>query len=253
MKTIADAIAFLTSSRLHATRSGETAARRFAAAGMSEIHPLHAAPGSEPLYARRSACSLAIAFRLFPRGRIFRLLAGSFLCLLFSIGYSRTAEASHYRGASVSYAINANGVVSVTVYSAWRTGSGVTEDTTFSVFSGSAGSGTNYGTMTLAATVNPYSSGTELGGEAFFVKKDVYTMNFTGKAAGAYYAYWTSGSWVGGINNEPQGSWGEEIKIVYTPGVASAGPTMIPATIDIIGRGYNYAQISIAATRTEPP
>ena len=102
-------------------------------------------------------------------------------------------------------------------------------------------------TKNVGLTINPYTSGTELGGEAYFVKKEVFTFSLNGQSAGNYYAYLRSSAWVAGIVNGNTnagngGSWGEELQVAYTPGTASAGPTMLPATIDIIGRGYPYTQ-----------
>ena len=102
-------------------------------------------------------------------------------------------------------------------------------------------------TKNVGLTINPYTSGTELGGEAYFVKKEVFTFSLNGQSAGNYYAYWRSSAWVAGIVNGNTnagngGSWGEELQVAYTSGTASAGPTMLPATIDIIGRGYPYTQ-----------
>ncbi|MBL9143545.1 MAG: hypothetical protein JNM99_07650 [Verrucomicrobiaceae bacterium] len=98
-------------------------------------------------------------------------------------------------------------------------------------------------TQNTAATVNPFTSGTEFGGALYFVKKEVFTFSLNGQANGIYYAWWNSNAWVAGIQNAvDQNSWSVQLKIAYTAGVASAGPTMLPATIDLIGRGYPYSQ-----------
>ena len=52
------------------------------------------------------------------------------------------AFASHYRGAAASYTINSSGLVTVTAYTAWRTGSGVSEAVSFDIYTGSAATGT---------------------------------------------------------------------------------------------------------------
>ncbi|MBB5040074.1 DUF7453 family protein [Prosthecobacter dejongeii] len=149
------------------------------------------------------------------------------------------SEASHYRGGAASYSINSSGLVTVTVYTGW----GSFVDTPFfQVYTGSGATGTSLGSMTLATAVNPFSTGTEFGGAAYTIRKDTFTFNLNGRAAGFYYAWWSSNNWVSGINNVPESTWSLELKIAYTPGQASAGPTMIPATIDIIGRGFPYTQ-----------
>lgn len=153
--------------------------------------------------------------------------------------------ASHYRGAAASYTIDSSGLVTVTAYTAWRTASGISELVSFRVYTGSGATGTLMGTMTqnTGATVNPFTSGTEFGGSPYFVKKEVFTFSLSGQANGIYYAWWGSSAWVAGIQNAvDQNSWSVQLKIAYTAGVASAGPTMLPATIDIIGRGNAYTQ-----------
>ncbi len=155
---------------------------------------------------------------------------------LFPVGL----EASHYRGGAASYTINASGVVTVTVYTGWVSTSVGTP--TYRIHTGSGGTGTNLGSMTAGTPVNPFATGTELGGSGYTVRKDTFTYNLSGQVAGFYYAWWSSNDWVAGIRNMPESTWSLELKIAYTPGQASAGPTMIPATIDIIGRGYPYTQ-----------
>ncbi len=175
-------------------------------------------------------------------------LLGLLWAVILFLGIVPAAQASHFRGASVSYTLAANGLVTVTSYSGYRTNSGAAEGFVnnggFHIYTGTGGTGTLVGTMTLASTVNPYSTGVEFGGAAFFVMQEKFTLSLAGQPAGTYYAYTTSNAWLAGvINRSPdQGSWGEEVVIKYTPGVASAGPTMLPATVDIIGRGYPYNQ-----------
>ncbi|MCB1210477.1 MAG: putative Ig domain-containing protein, partial [Verrucomicrobiales bacterium] len=161
-------------------------------------------------------------------------------CLaLFSVFGASSAVASHYRGAAASYTISSSGVVTVTAYTGW--GSFI-DSPLFNIYTGSGGTGSYVGYMALSASVNPFSTGTELGGSPYTVRKDTFTFNLAGQAAGFYYAWWTSGNYVSAINNVPESTWSLELKIAYTPGVASAGPTMIPATIDIVGRGFPYTQ-----------
>ena len=148
-------------------------------------------------------------------------------------------EASHYRGGAASYTINSSGLVTVTAYTGW----GSFVDTPFfQVYTGTGATGSSLGSMTLATAVNPFATGTEFGGAAYTVRKDTFTFSLNGRPAGFYYTWWSSNNWVTGINNVPESTWSLELKIAYTPGQASAGPTMIPATIDIIGRGFPYTQ-----------
>ncbi|MDB6139001.1 MAG: hypothetical protein JWO94_2073, partial [Verrucomicrobiaceae bacterium] len=172
------------------------------------------------------------------------LKAGMVMVLLL-LGFVPAAQATHFRGASVSYTIDSANLLTVTSYSAWQS---TLPDTLsgeggFKVYTGTGGSGL-LGTMTTTTTVNPYSSGTELGQGTYNVVKETFTYNLTGRAAGTYYAYTTSGNWVNSVvNRDAAGaSWGEEVVIKYNPGVASAGPTMLPATVDIVGRGQLYTQ-----------
>jgi hypothetical protein len=157
------------------------------------------------------------------------------LVAIFAMLFAPTANATHYRGGAASYTIAANGVVTVTVYTAWRADYNFDTTPTFFAFTGSGSTGTNLGAFTLATQAYTFATGTELGGALFRVERDTFTFNLTGRPAGIHYARWTNGNWVPLINNMPENSWALELRIAYTPGVASAGPTMIPATIDIIG------------------
>lgn len=150
-------------------------------------------------------------------------------------------NASHYRGAAASYTINSSGVLTVTAYTGW--GSSPTAPS-FRVGTGAGGTGTALGNMTRDAvnSVAPFSSGTEFGGSAYTTRKDIYTFNLSGQPAGHYYVWWTSAAYVSGINNLPASTWSLELKVAYTPGQASGGPTMLPVTIDLVGRGYPYTQ-----------
>jgi hypothetical protein len=160
------------------------------------------------------------------------------LVALAAMLFASEANASHYRGGAASYRINASGVVTVTAYTAW--GSFETQPD-FQIYTGSGFTGTSLGFMTAASTA-VLPGGTELGGSTYTARVDTYTFNLNGQAAGFYYATWQNGNYVGGINNVPESTWSVELKIAYTPGVASAGPTMLPVTVDIVGRGLPYTQ-----------
>lgn len=170
--------------------------------------------------------------------RVFAVL--TLLVAVFVFASAPRADASHYRGATASYTISASGVVTVTCYSVWRFD--FVGAPAFSIYTGVGQTGTLQGSMTLSASTNPYQSGTEFGGAQYIVRRDTYTFSMGARANGTYYANWNSNAWVSGINNMPESSWAIELKIIYTAGQASAGPTMLPATIDIIGRGFDYNQ-----------
>lgn len=184
---------------------------------------------------RRESASVGFLKRLLPAVRRAVIVAG----LWFA---AAAAEASHFRGASASYTISAAGVVTVDCFSVWR--SDAVGGAAFQMRTGPGGGGTLLGTFTTSSTINPYSTGTEFGGGGFTVVRQTFTFNLASPArpSGFYYARWTSCCRVAGINNAPESTWAIELKIAYTAGQASAGPTMIPATIDIIGRGFDYNQ-----------
>ncbi|HEY1081263.1 MAG TPA: choice-of-anchor D domain-containing protein, partial [Prosthecobacter sp.] len=164
----------------------------------------------------------------------------SFLWLLIiTLAAAGGLQASHYRGGTASYTINSSGLVTVKTYTGWGS---FQSEPVFTVTTATGGGGTNLGNMTRASGNLSYASGTEFGGASYTVREDIYTFNLNGRAAGSYYARWSSSAWVGGINNVPESTWVLELKIAYTPGQASAGPTMAPFTIDLIGRGYPYTQ-----------
>lgn len=146
---------------------------------------------------------------------------------------------SHYRGGSVSHDISAAGLIHLEVYHAWR--SDALGSAQFSLFTGPDGTGTNKGNFTAGALTN-VATGTEQGGAAFTVRNEDFTFNGSTLSAGTYYARWTSCCRVSGINNAPESSWALETKIVYQPGVETAGPTILPATVDVIAKGYEYRQ-----------
>lgn len=98
------------------------------------------------------------------------------------------------------------------------------------------------GNLTLLNSLNPFSTGVELGGAQFVVRRDTFTFSLSGRTNGTYYAWWSSCCRVEGINNVGQNTFATELVIPYVAGQASGGPSMIPATIDIIGRGYDYNQ-----------
>jgi VCBS repeat-containing protein len=150
--------------------------------------------------------------------------------------------ASHYRGGSVSYEVSDTGQVDLDVFTVWRSGSVV--QPSFNVCTAPGGSGC-FAAFSWIATTNPYATGTELGGGGYVVRRDRFRYNLSGRPAGTYYAHFLSGARVTGIRNAPEGSFSLQSKIIYKgngAGKANASPSMAPATIDIIARGFAYTQ-----------
>ena len=159
------------------------------------------------------------------------------LCFLL---WANPLGASHFRGAATSYTISASGVVTVVCFTVWR--ADFIAGPSFTMRTARGGGGTSLGSFGLTETINPFSTGSELSGAQFIVRRDTFTFNLAGRTNGVYYAWWLGNARVAGINNVGETSFSSELAIPYVAGQASAGPTMIPATIDIIGRGYDYNQ-----------
>jgi hypothetical protein len=172
----------------------------------------------------------------------------SFLCLALAL--TTNAFATFYRGSSASYSIAGNGIVTIDVFSVWR--SDFAMQPAFQMRTGPNGTGTLLGNFGFASSQSPYAMGTEninpLTGalaqppSGYTVRRDQFNFNLAGRPGGTYYARWTSCCRVSGIRNAPAADWSLELKIVYQPGKASSGPTMVPLNIDVVGRGFPYVQ-----------
>lgn len=161
------------------------------------------------------------------------------LCVLIA----GTADASHYRASSAFYTVDDAGLLTVEVTSAWR--AAFVEAPVYEVWTGPGSTATFIGTMTLQSTVNPLFSGTEFGGAQFIVRKDIFTLDLSGQPTGTYYARWTRGNRVAGINNAPEAQWSSELTVIFNgvgAGLGNGGPVLPPATIDIVGRTFPYRQ-----------
>jgi|GEM_PF-5967772 len=154
-------------------------------------------------------------------------------------GSLRGTHYAHYRGGSVTHTVSSTGVVTIESYTVWASGSA--SPPSFGIYSGANGGGSYVGgTISVTSNIN-YASGTELGGSGFQVVRAV--ESFTLPAAGTYFAYWTGGNRVGGINNAPEGTWALETCIKWSGSGTTAGsPTQREATIDIIAKGHPYSQ-----------
>ncbi|MBX3742215.1 MAG: DUF5011 domain-containing protein [Akkermansiaceae bacterium] len=152
-------------------------------------------------------------------------------------GSLRGTHYAHYRGGSVTHTVSSTGVVTIESYTVWA--SNQVSQPSFTIRTGANGGGSSLGIA--AATHSNHASGTELGGSGFTVRRSVST--FTLSSAGTYYAYWTGGNRVGGINNAPESTWALETCIKWNgAGTTAASPTQREATIDIIARGHTYTQ-----------
>jgi len=152
-----------------------------------------------------------------------------------------SAHASHFRGGSAQWTVNSAGLLTVDTTTLWR--SDFIESPFFNLYTGAGGTGTNLGALTPGID-QQVGSGTEACGLAspYIVKHATFTKSLSAQSAGVYYARWTNCCRVASINNVGQSSWDHEVAIHYTPGLATGGPTMLPATIDIITQGQPYSQ-----------
>lgn len=165
------------------------------------------------------------------------------VAVLLVAALSSAALASHYRGASASYMVSDAGLLTVDVFSLWR--SDFVSGPSFQLRTGPGGAGTLVANLSLTSSVNPYSTGTELGGASFLVRRDTFTFDMSSLAPGTYYAWWSNCCRVAGINNAPESSWSVQLTIKYNgvgAGLGNSGPSILPATIDVIGRGVAYMQ-----------
>lgn len=186
-----------------------------------------------------------------------------FVLLLSLVGcLAATAEASHYRGASATWEVLADGRVRVTVTSLWRTGFGAigASNVIFRIYrapnQGSFASNMVPISHAMVGTGSEYppSSSTD-----FTIYKTVWesTLPATsyGVATGGFlYLNWRSCCWVSGLHNGTEASWQVEVKV---PVLAPAswpheGPKIAAATIDTIYKGLPWQQ-SLDASDAEGP
>ena len=162
--------------------------------------------------------------------------------LAFCAMFTSSAFASHFRGGSVDYQLGSDQILTVTVYAAWR-----------STFLGGvnmriyADNDTNRNTsllnmtqqsLTVTQVDNEYP-----GGEQFTVRKHVFTADLSGLAPGFYIARWESNARVAGVVNVGETRWSLETRVDFrSPGTANGSPTMIPATVDMVGIGMDWTQ-----------
>ncbi len=165
------------------------------------------------------------------------------ILVLTSIAFallSGSASATHFRGISTSYTVGDSGLLTVEAFSVWR--SGLISTPFFRLYTSPGGIGL---IGNLTTTFMDVGTGMELGGASFTVRRSVHTFNMAALTPGTYYARYQSGNRVAGINNAPEGTFASEVAVVFNgtgPGTGNSGPTMIPATIDIVSRGFPYEQ-----------
>ncbi len=151
---------------------------------------------------------------------------------------------SHFRGGSVTHTVSAAGVVELEVFSLWR--QHAFETPFFVLNEGPSLGGANIGNFLLQSHDDQFGSGAELGGAIFNVARSTFSFDLAaaGLAPGTYYAIWQNGARVAGIRNPGGASvyWELETAIVWDGVNASASPTLLPATIDIVAQGHPYTQ-----------
>jgi hypothetical protein len=157
------------------------------------------------------------------------------LVLLVSLAVSaRDAQASHYRGGTSEYTVDANGVVHVTFESLWRKTATAEVSGLRLLNSSRALLGTSF--VEVSDTLDTSHPDRNLRRQTF------RTTLLQGKPAGVYYIRFESCCRVGGIRNAIEGTMALEVRIPYTPGVANASPSFGSDVITTVPRGYPYSQ-----------
>lgn len=146
---------------------------------------------------------------------------------------------SHFRGATITHSVTATGQVTIEINSAWGS---FQSAPVVSVRTGPSLTGAVIGSFSPSSTTQT-GGGTELGGSTFTTRRDIVNFSLAGQGAGTYYATWNSNARVSGIQNPggASGSWEIETAIVWDGVNASASPSLLPATIDIIAKGFTYS------------